>query len=76
MPAENLITPEFVRRLCWDQTRAELPAVVEKLTKLGARSWQIEQVAPLLTEALRQTEALVTTEPSPDPATDEASANE
>ena len=76
MPAENLITPEFVRRLCWDQTRAELPAVVEKLTKLGARSWQIEQVAPLLTEALRQTEALVTTEPSPDPAADEASAKE
>lgn len=76
MPAENLITPEFVRRLCWDQTRAELPAVVEKLTKLGARSWQIEQVAPLLTEALRQTEALATPEPSPDPATDEASAKE
>ena len=76
MPAENLITPEFVRRLCWDQTRAELPAVVEKLTKLGARSWQIEQVAPLLTEALRQTEALATPEPSPDPAADEASAKE
>ncbi|MEY4101584.1 MAG: hypothetical protein RLZZ567_828, partial [Actinomycetota bacterium] len=38
MPAENLITPEFVRRVCWDQTRPELSFVTEKLLKLGARS--------------------------------------
>ena len=60
MPAENLITPEYVRRICWDQTRPELSAVTEKLIKLGARSWQIEQVAPLLAHALTQSEPLET----------------
>ena len=70
MPAENLITPEFVRRVCWDQTRPELSVVTEKLLKLGARSWQIEQVAPLLTHALTQTE------PLPEPLQEPASAEE
>jgi len=59
MPAENLITPEFVRRICWDQTRPELSIVIDKLTKLGAREWQIEQVAPLLVDALTKTEPLI-----------------
>jgi ribonuclease D len=59
MPAENLITPEFVRRVCWDQTHASQSAVTEKLSKLGARQWQIDQVAPLLASALSQTEPLV-----------------
>jgi ribonuclease D len=58
MPAENLITPEFVRRVCWDQTRPETSSVIEKLQKLGARSWQIEQVAALLSYALTQTQPL------------------
>ena len=58
IPAENLITPEFVRRLCWDQTRPELEVVQAKLEKLGARNWQIEQVASALTEALKATEPL------------------
>jgi ribonuclease D len=64
MPAENLITPEYVRRICWDQTRAELPIVEEKLRKLGAREWQIAQVAPLLCASLTQTEPLEAPEPS------------
>ena len=58
LPVENLITPELVRRLCWDQTRPELSIVTEKLTKLGARSWQINLVAPLLVLALGEREAL------------------
>ncbi len=70
MPAENLITPEFVRRVCWDQTRAELSAVEDKLRKLGARDWQIALVAPLLTSALTQSEpleALESPEEAPQP---------
>lgn len=58
MPAENLITPEYVRRICWDQTAPNLDVVIAKLEKLGARSWQIEQVAPLLASALTQTEPI------------------
>lgn len=68
MPAENLITPEYVRRVCWDQTRADLKSVQEKLSKLGARTWQIEQVAGLLTDALSQTEPLATPEATPEEA--------
>jgi ribonuclease D len=64
MPAENLISPELVRRLCWDQTRPELSLVVEKLSKLGARDWQIEQVAPLITQALGEREPLIEEEPA------------
>jgi ribonuclease D len=59
MPTENLISPELVRRICWDQTKPELSIVSTKLEKLGARTWQIEQVAPLLTEALSEREPLV-----------------
>ena len=63
LPAENLITPEYVRRICWDQTRPELPIVQDKLAKLGARPWQIEEVAPLITAALSQREPLKEPEP-------------
>ena len=68
LPVENLITPELVRRVCWDQTKAELNAVQEKLAKLGARSWQINLVAPLLVLALGEREALV--EPADEPASE------
>ena len=68
MPAENLITPEYVRRICWDQTRADLTTVQEKLAKLGARAWQIDLVAPLLTEALTHTEPLAEPDPTPEEA--------
>ncbi|MFM8922364.1 MAG: HRDC domain-containing protein, partial [Candidatus Nanopelagicaceae bacterium] len=59
LPVENLISPELVRRICWDQTRPELPLIRERLTKLGARSWQVELVAPLLVLALGEREALI-----------------
>ena len=70
IPAENLITPEFVRRLCWDLTKPELPIVQEKLVKLGARPWQIEQVAALIAAALREREPLPTPEPENEPASE------
>ncbi|MFM8621554.1 MAG: HRDC domain-containing protein [Candidatus Nanopelagicaceae bacterium] len=66
MPSENLITPEFVRRICWDQTQNKLTVVEEKLAKLGARPWQISEVAPLLTEALGQSEPLSEPESAPE----------
>ncbi|OAR22712.1 3'-5' exonuclease [Streptomyces sp. ERV7] len=53
MPQENLITPDTVRRVCWEPPgdRSEA-AVAEALTAYGARRWQIEQVTPLLAAAL------------------------
>lgn len=53
MPQENLITPDTVRRVCWEPPKNPTPdAVEEALTTYGARRWQIEQVAPLLLRAL------------------------
>ncbi|MDK1344358.1 ribonuclease D [Streptomyces sp. 378] len=58
MPQENLITPDTVRRVCW-----EPPAVVDAgsvaaaLAGHGARPWQVEQVTPVLVEALSPKEA-------------------
>ncbi|GCD34071.1 3'-5' exonuclease [Streptomyces chrestomyceticus JCM 4735] len=58
LPQENLITPDTVRRLCWeppaDPSEETVAAV---LAGHGARPWQIEQVAPILTEALHTTGA-------------------
>lgn len=56
MPQENLITPDTVRRLCWEPPKNPTPAAVEDtLAGYGARKWQIQQVAPLLVRALDAT---------------------
>jgi len=73
IPAENLITPELVRKICWalpevDQSQYE-KFVADELVKLGARPWQINQVAPLIASALLETEPLIIPEPE---ATEEA----
>ncbi|OKI01172.1 3'-5' exonuclease [Streptomyces sp. CB02923] len=53
LPQENLITPDTVRRLCWEPPAEPTEeAVADVLTGHGARPWQVEQVAPILTEAL------------------------
>ncbi|MCL7375799.1 ribonuclease D [Streptomyces sp. 35G-GA-8] len=53
MPQENLITPDTVRRVCWEPPHEPTVAkVADALAGHGARAWQVEQVAPLLTRAL------------------------
>jgi len=75
IPLENLITPDYIRRLCWEppigatETLSE-SAVREKLASLGARPWQIEIVAPLIALALLEKEAL------PEPKVEEEAQSE
>src|SRR3954451_5732518 len=61
LPVENLLTPDFVRRLMWeppDADAAELPeAVAGRLRGYGARPWQVELTAQRLTEAITNAEA-------------------
>ncbi|WP_159671022.1 ribonuclease D [Streptomyces mexicanus] len=58
MPQENLISPDAVRRLCWGPPRVIDPeSVGAALAGFGARPWQVEQVAPVLADALRGTGA-------------------
>lgn len=69
IPAENLITPELVRKLCWelppvDKSKYE-EFVAAQLKELGARSWQVDQVAPLIASALPAIEPLIAPETPP-----------
>lgn len=56
LPVENLLTPELVRRLCWDPpAEASVGRVADALAAAGARPWQVEHAAPLLAEAVADT---------------------
>ena len=54
-PSENLLTPELVRRLCWDwKPASDVGAAIDEfLTAAGARPWQRELTVPVLAEALK-----------------------
>ncbi len=77
LPLENLLTPDFVRRLLWEPPATDaVPSaagdgdgatdaeddtgedglearVRERLTRLGARAWQVDLTAEVLTAAIR-----------------------
>ncbi|WGW13359.1 HRDC domain-containing protein [Saxibacter everestensis] len=54
LPPENLLTPDFLRRLCWrPPEEISEQSVATSLSALGARNWQLSLVAGPLTEALR-----------------------
>ncbi|MDX3584164.1 ribonuclease D [Streptomyces europaeiscabiei] len=53
MPQENLITPDTVRRLCWEPPKAlDAESVSTALAGYGARAWQVELVTPVLVGAM------------------------
>jgi ribonuclease D len=59
MPVENLLTPDYLRRVLWtpppSRTPDELAAeVTEMLIGLGARAWQADLVGPVLVSAIIQ----------------------
>lgn len=52
MPVENLLTPDYLRRLAWRPPMPiDLDSISAALADLGARAWQIEQVAAVITVA-------------------------
>jgi ribonuclease D len=86
LPVENLLSPDFLRRLCWTPP-AELTddAVAGFLRAAGARPWQVATTAHVIGQALRraavkaevEAEASVdAAEPAPEAGaeTDEAAA--
>ncbi|MGJ5758100.1 ribonuclease D [Streptomyces galbus] len=53
MPQENLITPDTVRRVCWEPPQSvTADSVAEALASHGARPWQVDLVTPVLVTAL------------------------
>lgn len=68
LPAENLLTPDHLRRTLWTPPRTRDPeglteAVRTLLAGYGARPWQIDLTAPLLVSAVLEADA----DPSPQP---------
>ena len=64
IPLENLISPELVRRICWEPPSG---SVSDALIAMGARLWQAEIASPILERALTEREPLELPEP-PEPA--------
>ncbi|MEY3345391.1 MAG: hypothetical protein RLZZ581_185 [Actinomycetota bacterium] len=66
MPLENLLTPELVRKICFDDGKERVLELNERViattqTQLrlnGAREWQIEKCATILSAALAESEPL------------------
>ncbi len=54
IPVENLLTPDYLRRVCF-APEAEISLQLESL---GARKWQISLVAPLIQAGFAQTQAV------------------
>jgi ribonuclease D len=69
LPVENLLTPELMRKICWNYGGNPTPTIdiARDLASWGARSWQIEITAPLLSAALDEREALVEPEAPDNP---------
>ena len=62
IPAENLLTPDFLRRTLWTPPETRDPGelldeVVAQLTSYGARSWQSALVGPVLVRAILRADA-------------------
>ena len=70
IPLENLISPEAVRRICWNKPLGEVSTA---LVALGVRPWQIEIAAPLLEAALLEVEPLEIAEPATEGSAEESS---
>ena len=62
LPVENLLTPDYLRRLLWTPPATRDPvelleAVIDRLHALGARSWQVGLTSSALTRAILDAEA-------------------
>lgn len=59
LPVENLLTPDYLRRITWrPPVEISQEAVAAELRSLGAREWQVDVVTPLLTAAFLNPEPL------------------
>jgi len=55
IPVENVLTPDHLRRVCWDPNDDSSPSAIDaQLQALGARRWQRDIVVPLLVEAFTE----------------------
>jgi len=80
MPAENLISPEAVRRVCWPTPPVEvadrMKFVASELAEFGARSWQIELISGPIAAILGETEPLNVEVPAEEVTESESTGSE
>ena len=63
LPVENLLTPDFLRQLCFQPpTEITTESVSDYLSDLGARAWQVELTAAALAKAFNNPQPAVETE--------------
>ena len=65
MPTENLLTPEYLRRVAWDLPGETTEDVASALAALGARPWQIAQTAQKIAAAFVEAAQSPDTTPAP-----------
>lgn len=68
MPLEQLLTPDYLRRVLWAPPATREPGelldrVVAQLAGYGARSWQVGLVAPVVVAAVLEADASATDRP-------------
>lgn len=52
LPLENLLTPEYLRRVAWAPPEPITPGTIgDALRALGARTWQVDALAQVIAEA-------------------------
>lgn len=76
LPVENLLSPDLVRRLCWQPPEASGAAAIDAavrgfLAAGGARPWQVEAALPCLCAALEAVPEDGAPEGDDAPATDQ-----
>lgn len=54
MPTENLLTPEYLRRVAWQPPALTADAIGASLAELGARPWQIAHTAQKIATAFEE----------------------
>ena len=65
MPTENLLTPEYLRRVAWDAPGETPEEIGAALAALGARPWQIAQTAQKIAAAFVEAAQSPDTTPVP-----------
>jgi len=65
MPTENLLTPEFLRRVAWDAPGETAEDIGAALSALGARPWQIAQTSQKIAAAFVEAAQSPDTTPAP-----------
>lgn len=69
LPLENLLTPDYLRRVAWrPPADVSKDAIAAELRALGARDWQVELAAPLISDAFLHPQPLPAKEPKADAA--------